>query len=53
MKEHRDGNESVGQLQKQELEHEFSEELSDGGERNEMAEKQQQDPSRRKRIRTG
>ncbi len=40
-------------LQEQEYEHEFAEELSDGGERNEFAEKQQEGPSRRKRIRTG
>ncbi|GAE25166.1 hypothetical protein JCM9140_1144 [Halalkalibacter wakoensis JCM 9140] len=33
--------------------HEFSEELSDGGERNELAEQQEEEPSNRKRIRTG
>ncbi|MDT8861064.1 hypothetical protein N0O92_12545 [Alkalihalobacillus sp. MEB130] len=37
----------------QEHEHEFAEELSDGGERNEIAEEQQAEPLRRKRIRTG
>ncbi|MCL7746109.1 hypothetical protein [Halalkalibacter alkaliphilus] len=55
MKERRDVCEEPVEhlLQEQEYDHEFAEELSDGGERNELAEKQQEGPSRRKRIRTG